>query len=191
MGGKEFGYFLCTRGEDVSPPEDKKPEAVVIVAVVDDGKEKRLVVTSEARPAIGCRELSFPAGLIDDDDYEDGVTIRDAACKAAIREMKEETGLTFAPTAVSPNNLYSSAGMTDESVIIVFGMAQGTPSDEDLEAGEDIETMLITWAEMVAMMDAPCFDFAYGKTAWPFMWGFKFMGGFTKGFPDDPNARRR
>jgi ADP-ribose pyrophosphatase len=154
------------------------------VAVVDTpGEERRLVVTSEFRVPINCREVSFPAGLIDPEDYTDEASVCTAARRASVREMKEETGLDFTPTAVSPENLYSSAGMTNESVIIVFGVAQGTPSDEGNEACEDIATSLLTFAEMVEMMDNRK-DVVYSKTAWPFLWAFKFSGGFTQGFPD-------
>lgn len=182
--GSEFGYFFVVRGDDVPSPEDKKPEAVIVVAVVDaPGEERRLVLTSEFRVPINCREVGFPAGLIDPEDYADGTSICTAARKAAVREMKEETGLDFTPTAVSPENLYSSAGMTNESVIIVFGVAQGIPSNEGNEVHEDIVTTLFTFAEMVEMMDNRK-DVTYGKTTWPFLWAFKFSGGFTQGFPD-------
>lgn len=182
--GNEFRYFFVARGEDVPSPEDKKPEAVIVVAVVDTpGEERRLVLTSEFRIPINCREVGFPAGLIDAGDYAGGASICEAARRAAIREMKEETGLDFIPTAVSPENLYSSAGMTNESVIIVFGVAQGTPSNEGNEVCEDIATSLLTLAEMVEMMDNRK-DVVYSKTAWPFLWAFKFSGGFTQGFPD-------
>lgn len=179
--GSEFGYFFVARGEDVPSPEDKKPEAVIVVAVVDTpGEERRLVLTSEFRVPINCREVGFPAGLIDPEDYAGGASVCTAARIAAIREMKEETGLDFIPTEISPENLYSSAGMTNESVIIVFGVAQGTPSVEGNEECEDIDTTLFTFAEMVEMMDKR--NVVYSKTAWPFLWAFKLSGGFTQ-FP--------
>lgn len=185
-GDSEFDYFMVSRGGLTPDPEDKKPEAVMIIAITDNpGEERKLVVTSEFRIPIACREISVPAGLIDDEDYEGGVSIGAAAIKAATREMKEETGLDFMPLSVSPNNLYSSAGMTNESVMIVFGFAYGQPNTDGLEAIEDIETMLLTLSELTEMMDnSP--TLAFSKVAWPFMWAFKY-GGFL-GFPPPTNG---
>ena len=102
--------------------------------------------------------------------------------QAATRELKEETGLDFTPIAVSPDNLYSSAGMTNESCIIFFGYASGEVSLHGNEASEDIEVMLVTFPELVQMLDTES-GFAYSKVCWPFLWAFKFFGGYTKGFP--------
>jgi ADP-ribose pyrophosphatase len=187
-GGGFFPYFFASRGEDPPPsPTRKRPEAVVIVAITEE-EEPRLVLTSEYRVPLGCREISFPAGLIDESDYissEDEsvvMSVRAAAMRAAIRELKEETGLDFTPTAVSPDNLYSSAGMTNESCIIIFGYASGTPSLDGNEASEDIRVMLTTFVDMVEMIDTNQ-GHVYSKVCWPFLWAFKFFGGYTKGFP--------
>ena len=57
--------------------------AVVIVAMIP-GEKPKLIVTKEFRVPLGDYEWGFPAGLIDE-----GETIKNAA----IRELKEETGL--------------------------------------------------------------------------------------------------
>ena len=64
--------------------------------------------------------------------------------EAAVREMKEETGLLLQPLSVDP--LYElprfqTIGMTDESCAIVFGYAQGTPTSAFEEDAEDIEVI--------------------------------------------------
>lgn len=168
-------YYFVGRGESAPPPSQKKPDAVVIVAVTEDD-EPRLVLTNEFRVPIGCREISFPAGIIDQEDFATG-SDRSAAISAAIRELKEETGLDFHPMEVSPPNLYSSAGMTNESVTFVFGKATGDPSTDGNEAMEDIEVHLVTLGELIDMMDNQP-DLTFSKTAWPLLWAFKRSGRF-------------
>ncbi len=180
-GDNEGRYFMVCRGDTVVPVEAKRPDAVVIVAFVEEqGQPTKLVLSSEYRIPLGCREISFPAGLIDASDYNESIptleaACRDAACKAAIREMREETGLDFVPTEVSPVNLYSSAGMTNESICYVFGYASGTPSTELNEVTEDIRVMLVTLPEIVQMLDGAS-ERAFSKTCWPFLWSFKYNG---------------
>ena len=183
--GHEFPYFFVNRGEDAPPHSEKKPDAVVIVAFLPEIREqfidRRLVLTSEFRIPIGVRELGLPAGLIDAADYEGGASIAEAAKRAAIRELKEETGFDFNPTEVSPDNLYSSAGLTNESVVFVFGTATGTASTEGNEAIEDIEVMPVTQRGLVNLMrDGLPEDTAWSKTSWPLFWAFEKMGAFPE-----------
>lgn len=179
-GDKERPYFMVTRGDTIIPREKKRPDAVVIVGLIKQPDfSTRLVVTNEYRPAIGDYEIGFPAGLIDTKDYigthgteEEAIT--EAAKMAAKREFFEETGLEFEPTEVSAPNLYSSAGMTDESVMIVFGEAQGTISKENLEEDEEIHTMLCNQEQMKAVLAKK--HLAFSKVGWPFMRSFAKTG---------------
>lgn len=173
--GKDHSYFMVTRGDAIVSPEEKRPDAVVIVGLVGDTSEScRIVITREFRVPLGCMEYGFPAGLIDAADYEGGKTVREAAFHAAIREFKEETGLTFVPQHASPPNLYSSAGMTNESCIIVFGTATGTPSKAFLEPTEDIAVMLMSQTDLQTLT---CNDkFAFSKVSWPLMYMMSVFG---------------
>jgi 8-oxo-dGTP pyrophosphatase MutT (NUDIX family) len=174
--GKEYPYYMVARGPEVTDPALKQPEAVVIVGVYEKaGEEKRLVVTSEFRPPIGRREVSFPAGMIDPQDMENGHhDIFAAAKKAAIREFREETGLIFEPKDVSPRHLFTSAGMTDECSIIVFGTASGDVDLSHLEELEDIEVLLLNRKEITKIV---CDDkLAFSKVAWPLLWAYSKMG---------------
>jgi len=177
--GEKRPYFMCARGEAPTPPDQKTPDAVVVVGIHTDD-EPKLILTREFRVPLGRKEIGFPAGLIDEKDFAAANgDPQEAAKAAAVREFREETGLTFDPIGdVSPINLYSSAGMTDESVCIVMGHASGTPSTEFQEASEDIEIIPVTFDELRAMMENDK-DVAYGKVAWPFLWAFKAIGGFT------------
>jgi ADP-ribose pyrophosphatase len=174
--GTERLYWFVSRG-NVPAHADKKPDAVMIVPVWHgpDGTNK-LVMTSEFRVAIAARELGFPAGLIDSTDYNDSMSVQDAAIKAARREMWEETGLDFEPGEVSPPNLYSSAGLTNESITIVLGKATGVPSAENLEESEDIKVLLLSHEDLVELVRSPDPQYAYSKTAWPFMWAMARHG---------------
>lgn len=172
---REQTYFTCVRGETIVPFDQKQPDAVVIVAVVKPTVDHpaRLVITDEFRIPVGGREYGFPAGLIDPADIAGSTDIYEAAKKAAIREMHEETGLVFEPEFTSPRNLYSSAGMTNESVILVFGKASGDISNKNLEQDEDIEVLLKTQDELKEFIKQ---DLHWSKIAWPFMWHYSIQG---------------
>lgn len=169
--GKVKPYFMVSRGDKIVPHEEKRPDAVVVVATIDHNNEKKLVMIKEYRIPIGIQELSFPAGLIEDKDYQDGADHELAARKAAIRELKEETGLDLEVLSVSPPNLYSSAGLTNESIIYVFGKATGVPSKNYLETNEVIDTLFVSKKDAETLMNNGG-DFAHSKTAFPFLWAF-------------------
>lgn len=167
-------YFFCTRGDVAIPHKDKKPEAVVAIAYYEDAGQTKIVVTKEYRTPIDDFEIGSVAGLIEKKDYAETQSIEEAAKKAAIREFKEETGLDFVPFEVSPYNLYSSAGLTNESVILVVGKAQGVISREFLEKGEDIHTMLLNRDEVIQIIENK--KTAFSKHVWPFLWSIKMFG---------------
>lgn len=95
------------------------PDAVtcfVVLHIKDD--EPRLLLSYEYRYPAGRFLLSPPAGLIDDADRRE----KNPLFSAAIREIREETGISFGPgdkiQTVAPL-LFSSPGMTDESNALV------------------------------------------------------------------------
>lgn len=141
----------------------KKPDAVIIVASY---KSNFLVITKEFRTIVGNFEYGFPAGLIDKDETAEA---------AAIREFKEETGLSLKVNSISPPNLYSSAGMTNETVQIVIGEAEGNPSSDYLEPSENIEVIL---ADIDLVRKMTYSTEAIGAKAWPFLFFFTQIGNF-------------
>jgi len=112
------------------------PDAVVIVPF---HKEKdKLVIIKEFRVPLGDYQYGFPAGLVDE-----GETIQ----QACIRELKEETGLNVTRIKKISPPVYSSSGMTDESVSMVYVECDGTPSNKGNEGSEDITTIFVSQSE--------------------------------------------
>ena len=115
-----------------APDEPFTPDAVCIVAKTP---RDTLVMIREFRYPLNSWCVAFPAGLID--EGEDFAT-------SAARELREETGYTFVPgSAVRalPQPGYSSTGLTDETVQVVFVEAEKTcaPAREGNELIEVFE----------------------------------------------------
>lgn len=59
--GQTRSYWSVGRGESYPEAKDKKPDAVVVVAILDNpGEERRLVCTSEFRTIMGGPQDSPP-----------------------------------------------------------------------------------------------------------------------------------
>ena len=132
-------------------------KAVVIAAVVDKGwttlpigagykQDLRLVVIKEFRVPLADYEYGFPAGLVNKD--EDVV-------EAAKRELQEETGLTVKRVLMKSPYIYNTAGMTDESIAMVYVECEGEINKDGLEASEEIETFLMTPDEVRQLLNDP------------------------------------
>lgn len=121
-------YFDATRRSKndilaIKTSEDFKitiPDAVSCAVILNvENEEPRLYLTQEYRYPAGRFLLSVPSGLIDAEDK----AFESPSFQAAIRELKEETGLEFNEntdkiTYVNPL-LFCSPGMTDESTAFV------------------------------------------------------------------------
>jgi ADP-ribose pyrophosphatase len=117
-----------------------EPDAVVIVPF--HTSENKMVVTREYRVALADFEYGFPAGLIDAGESLE---------QAVRRELKEETGLSLTRViGVSPP-LYSSAGMTDESVAVVTVECDGRPSTAGNTASESIEVKFVSPSQAASL----------------------------------------
>ena len=120
------------------------PDAVVIVPFHQ--KKNKLVIIKEFRVPLGGYQYGFPAGLVDQ-----GETLE----QASGRELKEETGLTLRHVNRISPPLYSSSGMTDESVSMVFAECDGEPSNRLNESSEDITVIFVSPAEALQMINQP------------------------------------
>jgi ADP-ribose pyrophosphatase len=109
------------------------PDAVVIVPYHVD--KNKLVIIKEFRVPLGHYQYGFPAGLLDQ-----GETIE----QATMRELYEETGLSVTRIIRISPPIYSSSGMTDESISIVYVECQGEPSRQANTSSEEIHTLLVS-----------------------------------------------
>jgi ADP-ribose pyrophosphatase len=109
------------------------PDAVVIVPYHVD--QHKLVIIKEFRIPLGHYQYGFPAGLL-----EQGETIE----QATMRELYEETGVTVTRIIRISPPIYSSSGLTDESISIVYVECQGEPSRQANTSSEEIYTLLVS-----------------------------------------------
>jgi len=141
-GNAPRAWHMCSRKEN--PIADaNKADAVVIVPIIKTALGNRLVVTKEFRVPIWDYEYGFPAGLIDRDEN---------IAETVKRELKEETGLDLIKINQVSRPVYSSAGMSDESCVMVMAEAGGEVSNEWLEDMEDIETLLMDVEQIRAIL---------------------------------------
>lgn len=124
---------------------ENKPDGVIVYALYGEKKD-RVVLIRQYRFSIGDYIYEFPAGLVDEgEDFHE----------AGIRELKEETGLSFHPIEADPlftRPYFTTVGMTDESCAAVYGTADGVLSRAGLEEGEEIETVLADRAEILRIL---------------------------------------
>jgi ADP-ribose pyrophosphatase len=145
--GKKGRWSFASRG-DGSPPPLGRADAVVIVPILlGRGRARpRLVMLREYRIPVGDYIYAFPAGL-----GEPGESIE----SVARRELKEETGLDLVEVKHVSPPVYSSAGLTDESAVMVFVTARGqlgykaTP-----EGAEEFQTVLLDQRQVSDLCDS-------------------------------------
>ncbi len=139
INGNSFSYYFATRrkdGELMCQTGKLWAEGAVFYALLKDDPSKILLVRQYRYP-VNNYVYELPAGLIDKGE---------TAWQAAVREIKEETGMDFEPFTDYLDCLkrpfIQSQGMADECDITVYGYASGTPSVEGNEATEDIEVII-------------------------------------------------
>lgn len=136
--GKASPYYVSSRARQISElkavTHQNKPDGVILYGVYGEARDK-VVLIRQYRYPLGDYVYEFPAGLVE--DGEDML-------QAAIREMHEETGLTFTPRQSGSYSrpFFTTIGMTDESCGTVFGYCSGTPTSENQEASEEIQVVL-------------------------------------------------
>lgn len=102
--------------------------AVGIVAITDDGK---IVMVEQFRYACGRPVLEIPAGKIDKGEL--------SPVKAAIRELKEETGYT-AENIQLLGKINTSVAYSEE-VIHIYAMTGLTPGEQELDDDEAVDVI--------------------------------------------------
>ena len=141
--GRSTPYYVASRAKEIrelkAVTHQNKPDGVILYGVYGEEKDK-VVLIRQYRYPLGGYCYEFPAGLV-----EDGEDMLDAG----IREMYEETGLTFTPVEAGGYSrpFFTTVGMTDESCGTVFGYCSGIPTNAHQEASEEIQVVIADRAE--------------------------------------------
>ena len=136
--GTQAPYYVASRRKSCetlkAATHDNHPDGVIIYGVYGEKRDKLVLIRQYRYPVDGY-VYEFPAGLV-----EPGEDMADAG----IREMFEETGLTFSPVqgGSCSRPFFTTVGMTDESCGTLFGYCSGTPNAAHLEGSEDIRVVL-------------------------------------------------
>jgi ADP-ribose pyrophosphatase len=141
----------------------QRPDAAIIVPY--HREKDKLVVIREYRVPVGDYMYGFPAGLLDAGE--------DLAV-AAGRELYEETGLDLVRVCRHSPAVFSSAGITDETVAMVFAEVEGTPDTHCNEDSEEIDIFLMDRDEVRGLLHRR--DIVFGARAWLVMEAFVTMG---------------
>ncbi|MCU0559654.1 MAG: NUDIX hydrolase [Desulfobacterales bacterium] len=124
------------------------PDAVIIAAF--HRRRRKLVVIRECRVPLAGVEYGFPAGLVD---------MGESIEHAAGRELVEETGLSVVNVLKISPPLYTSAGITDESISLVYVECDGEPSAASQGRSEQIEVLFVSAAEAACLCTDPTLKF--------------------------------
>jgi ADP-ribose pyrophosphatase len=169
-GAKGKWQFVSRRPRPPLSTEPLKPDAVFIVPLLKTRHGQRLVMTKEFRVPLGDYEYSFPAGLKEpDEDIE--TTIR--------RELAEETGLALTRILAASPAVVTSAGLADETAVVVFVECEGTPHTRDLDGLEEIEVLVLDYVQICKMRQS---SVKMSAKAWLALLLFDSLGSI--GLPD-------
>ena len=136
--GKVTPYYVASRAREIDAlkavSHKNHPDGVILYGVYGENKDK-VVLIRQYRYPLGGYCYEFPAGLVE--EGEDMLS-------AAIREMYEETGLTFVPKEAGSYSrpFFTTIGMTDESCGTVYGYCSGAPTNAHQEASEEIQVVI-------------------------------------------------
>ena len=137
--GAKGRYFVASRAKEVDDLEIRRGETRadgVVMYVICGEKRDKVLLIRQFRWPIGQFVYEFPAGLVEPgEDYRE----------AAVREVREETGLKLTPVDADPmfeRPYYMTDGMTDEACSFVYGYGEGDIRDQHLEDSEEIQVIL-------------------------------------------------
>ena len=136
--GSVSPYYVASRAREIGDlkavSHRNNPDGVILYGVYGEKKDQVVLIRQYRYPLDGY-VYEFPAGLVE--EGEDMLS-------AAIREMYEETGLTFAPKEGGSYSrpFFTTIGMTDESCGTVYGYCNGQPTSDHQEASEEIQVVI-------------------------------------------------
>lgn len=171
--GEHFPYYFASRRKDgdlMFETGELRADGVVIYPVYRPEPEK-LVLIRQFRYPVNQYIYELPAGLVD---------AGEEPVAAAIRELKEETGLDFIPFTDYDEALkrpfIQSQGMADECDVTVFGYAEGKVSSAANEDAEDIQVILADKTEVKRIL----------REEWVSIRAAYLLTAFIKSDPENP-----
>lgn len=138
--GDHFDYYFASRNQEErikARTHENQPEGIAIYAVRKENPNE-IVMIRQFRYPLNDYIYEIPAGLVDSGE---------TPAQSAVREMKEETGLTLevyeGGDACFRRPFFMAQGLTDESSSMVYGYAVGEISTKEQEDSEDIEVLFV------------------------------------------------
>ncbi len=138
MKGNDKSWLFASRNLEPKCIRQTFSEADAVVIVPFHSKLNRLVVIEEFRVPLSGYQFGFPAGLVDQGE---------SIAEAGRRELKEETGLDLTKVLKQSPPVYSTSGMTDESVCMLYVECEGLADNKHNESSEDIKTHFLSQKE--------------------------------------------
>ena len=116
----------------------RHPGAVAIVPILEGD---RVCLIRNYRISVGATLIELPAGTRDADEQPQ---------QTAIRELEEETGYRAESWQLLAR-CYMSPGILNEEmhIFLASGLTAGAPARE---AGEEIENLIVSWAEALQLI---------------------------------------
>ena len=147
--GRVSPYYVASRAKDTDSLKAmthlNTPDGVILYGVYGESRD-RVVLIRQYRYPVGGYVYEFPAGLVEEGEE---------MAAAGIREMYEETGLTFTPLDAGcySRPFFTTVGMTDESCGMIFGYCSGEPTSIHEEASEEIQVVLADRTEAKRILE--------------------------------------
>jgi ADP-ribose pyrophosphatase len=165
--------FVSRKSEPRPGPAPLVADAVIIVPFLKTGNGWRLVILKEFRVPIGDFEYAFPAGLPDGGAAAGSTEALEAA---AVRELKEESGLDVTRIVRVTTPHLSSSGLSDECASYVFVECTGNPSTAGTEGTEVIEVITLDYDDVCRLCDTTDPQVKFSAKTWPFLLMYKLLG---------------
>lgn len=147
--GRPFPYYFVSREREEGIKINTHSDRATGMAIFALTRElpHRLVMLRQYRYPMDEYLYELPAGLIEAGESDE---------EAAVREMREETGLDFSVYRGGAPELrrgfYLAQGITDELDSTVYGYASGSVDLGQMEDTEDIAVLLVDRAEAVRIL---------------------------------------